>query len=851
VSSLINADRIKLHKLQKLVHRDWHRFRVIVAGRRWGKCLASGTMISMADGSEKPVEMVEAGDLVLTINQDTYGLEPKSVDRRLDNGLKETVIVRTAARNLQVTPNHPLLVNNTWIDAGDLRVGDLVAVPRTLAFGTETMPDHELVLLATWLAEGADYRIINQTPKIVEQILNAARIIGLEGRAKDGLNWYFGNGDRSGGPLAGTRNPLRRLLEKHELWGLNSKTKIIPEAIFSLDEVSLARFLNLFIACDSSISHRSKNTWSLEIVLANEVMVRQLAKLLHKFGIRAAVRHKVHKAVSSRTGLPFESWALVVSDPTMLAEFCIRIGALSKESAVEAALLAGAQSRGNCNSYLPITYDNFVQHLVDESVDKGKYGGHNALVARDMPEELRAGLNSWRKQSQERMSRSRFAALRKYTDGFFDPLADGDLAWEEITAVGAGPSVQTWDLALPENHNFVAEGIITHNTQISRVSLITAACNKSNQIVWYVAPTYQMARDIMWEELKSSLPKAWARKINETRMVIYLINGSRIHMKGADKPDTLRGVGLHFLVIDEAQDIAADAWWMVLSPTLASTGGRALIIGTPKSYNWLYDVFVLGQRGEMVKDERSKLVSNEWKSWQFKTITSPFIAPKEIVMRKRDMDPKSFSQEFEASFQSMSGRVYYPFDRNHHVKDCKFNPKLPIHIGMDFNIDPMSAIIIQEQPNGEIWVIDECVLFGSNVEETAEELDRRYFKQKNQVAIYPDPAGNNRNHDRGESSLDILREMGFKTIRFKRKHPAVDDRVNSVNRLLRTADGETRLFVDPNCRKFIDSLEQTIYKEGRREIDKSPGTEHATDAFGYYSDFRHPMRKMHIGGYSF
>lgn len=185
-------------------------------------------------------------------------------------------------------------------------------------------------------------------------------------------------------------------------------------------------------------------------------------------------------------------------------------------------------------------------------------------------------------------------------------------------------------------------------TQISRVSLITAACNKSNQIVWYVAPTYQMARDIMWEELKSSLPKAWVRKINETRMVIYLINGSRIHMKGADKPDTLRGVGLHFLVIDEAQDIAADAWWMVLSPTLASTGGRALIIGTPKSYNWLYDVFVLGQRGDMVKDERGRLVSNEWKSWQFKTITSPFVAPKEIVMRKRDMDPKSFKQEFEA-----------------------------------------------------------------------------------------------------------------------------------------------------------------------------------------------------------
>lgn len=404
-----------------------------------------------------------------------------------------------------------------------------------------------------------------------------------------------------------------------------------------------------------------------------------------------------------------------------------------------------------------------------------------------------------------------------------------------------------------DQHRFrvIVAGRRWGKTQISRVSLIIAATKKINQVVWYVAPTYQMARDIMWEELKSSIPRAWIAAINETRMVIRLINGSRIHMKGADKPDTLRGVALDFLVMDEAQDIDPNAWWLVLSPTLASTGGRALIIGTPKSYNWLYDVFILGQRGPFVKDERGKLVPNEWKSWQFKTITSPFIAPKEIVTRKRDMDPKSFAQEFEASFETMSGRVYYPFDRNVHVKECTFNPKLPIHIGMDFNIDPMSAIIIQEQANGEIWVVDECVLYGSNVEETAEVLDQRYFKQKNQIAVYPDPAGNNRNHDRGESSLDILREMGFKTIRFKRKHPAVDDRVNAVNRLLKTADGTVRLYVDPSCRKFIESLEQTIYKEGRREIDKGPGNEHATDAFGYYADFRHPMRKMHIGGYSF
>lgn len=202
------------------------------------------------------------------------------------------------------------------------------------------------------------------------------------------------------------------------------------------------------------------------------------------------------------------------------------------------------------------------------------------------------------------------------------------------------------------------------------------------------------------------------------------------------------------------------------------------------------------------------------------------------------------------SFETMSGRVYYAFDRAVHVGEYKFNPQLPIYIGMDFNVDPMSAIICQEQSNGEVWVVDECILYGSNVQETSDELMRRYFRYLDQISIYPDPAGNNRNHDRGESSLDILREAGFSSIYFKRKHPLVADRVNAVNRLFRAADGTVRFRVDASCRKFIDAAEQVVYKEGSREIDKSQGKEHPMDAFGYYADFRHPVRQSPIMGLS-
>lgn len=202
------------------------------------------------------------------------------------------------------------------------------------------------------------------------------------------------------------------------------------------------------------------------------------------------------------------------------------------------------------------------------------------------------------------------------------------------------------------------------------------------------------------------------------------------------------------------------------------------------------------------------------------------------------------------SFETMSGRVYYPFDRNEHVGHYPFDPRLPLHVGMDFNIDPMSAIVCQERSDGEIWVVDECILYGSNTQETADELMRRYYRYTDQTMIYPDPAGNNRNHDRGETSLDILRDAGFDKIYYKAKHPLVSDRVNSVNRLMCTADGTVRLRINATCRKFIDAAEQTIYKEGTREVDKSQGKEHPMDAFGYYADFRHPMRKSNLLGIS-
>lgn len=391
----------------------------------------------------------------------------------------------------------------------------------------------------------------------------------------------------------------------------------------------------------------------------------------------------------------------------------------------------------------------------------------------------------------------------------------------------------------PHRFKVVVAGRRWGKTQLAKICLIKFA-RKKRRLIWYVAPSYRMARNIMWPDLVEAIPRSWVKKYNETMLFIKLVNGTRIELKGADNPDSLRGVGIHYLVMDEVQDIDPMAWKKVLRPTLASTGGHVLFIGTPKAYNFLYDLWAMGQKDTALN----------WSSYQFPTITSPFIPLEEIEAAREDMDEKSFKQEFEASFETMSGRVYYPFDRKIHVKPLKFNPLLPICIGQDFNIDPMSSVIIQHQPNGEVWAVDEITLFSSNSAEAAEEIERRYYRYMNRIVLYPDPAGAYRGHQRGESDLDIFREKGIKRHKFRKKHPQVADRVNAVNRLLMSADGKVRLRVDPKCKHLIQALEQTLYIPGGREVDKSVGVEHAADALGYYCELEFPNRKIEILGVS-
>jgi len=354
------------------------------------------------------------------------------------------------------------------------------------------------------------------------------------------------------------------------------------------------------------------------------------------------------------------------------------------------------------------------------------------------------------------------------------------------------------------------------------------------QEVWYVAPTYRMAKGIVWKKLKYKLMDLkWCQKINESELTITLKNGSTISLKGADNNQALRGVGLDFLVLDEFADIDPEAWYEVLRPTLADKQGKALFIGTPKGIgNWAHDIYNM-----------STEQPEQWSSHSYTTLDGGQVTEEEIEAAKRDLDTRTFRQEFLATFETYSGRIFYNFDRKLHVK--KFEAKSLrdldiVYIGMDFNIDPMSAVVFVRQGD-TLHAIDEIRLFSSNTKETVEEINSRFPKSR--IWVYPDPASRQRKTSAGGvTDLTILQNAGY-VVKAPNAHNPVRDGINAVNARLLNDKKDINLYFDPRCKHTIDCMERYAYKENSSQPDKDSGYDHMADAVRYAVDYMFPIKK--------
>jgi len=194
----------------------------------------------------------------------------------------------------------------------------------------------------------------------------------------------------------------------------------------------------------------------------------------------------------------------------------------------------------------------------------------------------------------------------------------------------------------------VAAGRRCGKSRMAAVTLLIEGlkCPQGSAVL-YVSPTMGQSRQIIWD-LLLDLGREVIQSSHVNNLDITLINGARIYVRGADRPDTLRGVSLTYAVLDEVADIKPEAWEQVIRASLSDKRGRALFIGTPKGRNWFYDTFKLGESED----------DPDWKSWHFTTADNPLIDQAEIDSAKKTLSSFAFKQEYMASFTNAGSDIF-------------------------------------------------------------------------------------------------------------------------------------------------------------------------------------------------
>ncbi len=213
------------------------------------------------------------------------------------------------------------------------------------------------------------------------------------------------------------------------------------------------------------------------------------------------------------------------------------------------------------------------------------------------------------------------------------------------------------------------------------VEMLKFATENERSSVWYVSPNYKQSKAIMWAMLRDLIPQDIIESKNETELKFTLINGSEISLKGAQEPDSLRGVKIDLCIFDETAFI--DKWedvWKVIRPTLIDSKAKVWFISTPNGFNH-FKILAESQ-------------DPDFKYFHFTSYDNPFLDAKELDKAKEEMSDDAFMQEFMGEFRKMSGLIYKEFDRNvHMVKVPDLNYNWTFTRSLDFGFAHKTALI--------------------------------------------------------------------------------------------------------------------------------------------------------------
>jgi replicative DNA helicase len=436
---------------------------IILAARpSMGKCLAGSALVfDPVTGARRRIDEVvaayERGEAIFVASMNPrLKLRRSQVSAAIRSGVRPVLRLTTKlGRQIEATASHPLLTLGGWRRLDELRAGDRIAVPRALPSPVERsrMPDHELVLLAALIADG---NLTQSTPRfafgagsgIAPAVAKAAEAMGvrLNVPAADHGTATLSLG-RGGG-----RNPVTALCRRHGLWGRSSATKFVPDAIFSLDPDQIARFLGVLFACDGHL-YVSRSVCQVGYTTISERLARDVQHLLLRLGCVAKIR-TLRRTVYERTDTTARE--VLITGQADLDAFATKVHVPGKEAQVGKVLAHLAVRRSKT------VVDTMPVHIGSRVLDaKGARSWASVSAAADQPRN-----HNWHVRRRG-LSRQRLAVLAQAIDDA--PLADlaaSNLWWDAVTSVEPAGEVETFDLTVPDDHNFVADDIVVHNSAL-------------------------------------------------------------------------------------------------------------------------------------------------------------------------------------------------------------------------------------------------------------------------------------------------------------------------------------------------------------------------------------------------
>lgn len=372
---------------------------------------------------------------------------------------------------------------------------------------------------------------------------------------------------------------------------------------------------------------------------------------------------------------------------------------------------------------------------------------------------------------------------------------------------------------------------------------VVKQANKVPGAYFAAAPTHDQAKKIFWDDLKAfSLSALHPRRPSESDRIIFFPNGSEIHVIGLDKPQRIEGVPWKGGGIDEFADIKPDAWEANILPALNTVNPTdpnyrawCWLLGVPDGLNHYYD---LCNKAETAGDPNFKVF--HWKS-------AEILPPDVIEDMKRAMSAKQFRQEFEASFETASGRIYEDYGKENHTAEA-IKPHEQLCWYHDFNYTPLSSGIGVRRGD-DVFMLDEIILTSAVALQSAMEFVDKYRAHQNKnVVIYGDPsgrAGEKHGHESDYTTMEShLRQHGWVVNRrVKPSTRSIKDGQNAVRAKIKTAAGKVSLFVNPNTAPWTHkSLATGQLKEGSTFLeDETSEYQHVGTAVRYFIDYEFPI----------